>query len=325
MYYEQNDARTVAIIGAGNVGMSCAYALLNQRGCDELLIVDIDHVRAQSEAADLSHGLAFASSNMSVRAVTYTEAAHADIAVLCAGVAQKPGETRIDLLHRNAAVFESVCRSLTDAGFAGIYLVATNPVDVMTRLVCDLTGAASQHVIGSGTTLDTARLRLKLGEYFGIDPRNVHAYVMGEHGDSEFVPWSQALVATKPVLDIIEDNPSRFEMRELLRIADSVKTAGPDIFNVKGSTCYGIGMALTRIIRAIFGNEHSVLTVSSELGGAYGQRGVFAGSPAVIGRNGVEQLLRLSLDDFELGQFAASCEVLEAAYASLESGVPIRF
>jgi len=126
------------------------------------------------------------------------------------------------------------------------------------------------------------------------------------------------------VLDIIDDNPGRFEMRDLLRIADNVKTAGPDIFNVKGSTCYGIGMALTRIIRAVFGNEHSVLTVSSELGGAYGQRGVFAGSPVVIGRNGVEQLLRLSLDDFELGQFAASCEVLEAAYASIESGVPIK-
>jgi len=314
------DRRSVAIIGAGRVGMSCAYALLNQRGCDELLIVDVDHQKAICEAADLSHGLAFSSAHMSIRAASYAECAEADIAVICAGVAQAPYESRINLLGRNSAVFDTVVTSLRSAGFDGIWLVASNPVDIMTRLTYELSGADSSRVIGSGTTLDTARLRLMLGRYFGIDPRNIHAYVMGEHGDSEFVPWTQALVSTKPVLDVVEDNPGRFDMTDLLRIADDVRSAGPDIAAVKGTTCYGIGMALARIIRAIFGDEHSVLTVSSELNGAYGQRRVFAGSPAIIGRSGVEQLLRLSLDDFELGQFAASCEFLDHVYTT-ELGV----
>jgi len=238
-------------------------------------------------------------------------------------VAQQPYESRIDLLGRNAAVFENVTRSLTDAGFDGIWLVASNPVDIMTRLTHELTGADASRVIGSGTTLDTARLRLMLGRYFGIDPRNVHAYVMGEHGESEFVPWTQALAATKPVLDVVEDNPGRFDMTDLLHIADEVRNAGPDIAAVKGNTCYGIGMALARIIRAIFGDEHSVLTVSSELGGAYGQRRVFAGSPTIIGRCGVEQHLRLSLDDYELGQFAASCEFLDHVYREFRAGVTV--
>ena len=255
------DRRTVAIIGAGRVGMSCAYALLNQRGCDELLIVDVDHARAVSEAADLSHGLAFSPSHMSIRAASYAECADADIAVVCAGSAAEPFTSRIDMMDRNAVIIESVVRSLCDAGFEGIWLAASNPVDIMTRLIHELSGAPACRVIGSGTTLDTARLRLLLGRYFGIDPRNVHAYVMGEHGDSEFVPWTQALVSTKPVLDVIDDNPGRFEMTDLLRIADEVRSAGPEIAAVKGTTCYGIGMALARIIRAIFGDEHSILTV----------------------------------------------------------------
>ncbi len=312
-----NDNRSVAIIGAGNVGMSCAYALLNRHICDELHIIDIDARKAAGEAADLSHGLAFASSRMSIVASDYRRAAHCDIAVICAGVSQKPGESRIDLLSRNAAVFENVTRSLENVGFGGIYLVATNPVDIMTRLTLDMSGAEPSRVIGSGTTLDSARLRYLLGDYFGIDARNVHAYVMGEHGDSEFVPLSQALIATKPVLDVVDDSNGRFTHEALLDIADRVKNAARDIIAAKGSTCYGIGMALARIIAAIFGDEHSVLTVSSRQNGAYGQNAVFVGSPAVICRSGVRELLRLSLNDYELSQFARSCEFLDETYSRL--------
>ena len=194
--------RKVVLIGTGMVGMSYAYALLNQNACDELVLIDIDTRRAQGEAMDLNHGLAFSGSHMKIYAGGYNDCADADIVVICAGVAQKPGESRLDLLHRNTEVFRSIIEPTTQSGFNGIFLVATNPVDIMTRVTCTLSGFNPRRVVGTGTSLDTARLRYLLGSYFSVDPRNVHAYVMGEHGDTEFVPWSQALLATEPVLDI---------------------------------------------------------------------------------------------------------------------------
>ena len=194
--------RKVVVVGTGMVGMSFAYSALNRSVCDELVLVDIDKQRAEGEAMDLNHGVAFASSSMKIYAGEYSDCADADIVVICAGVSQKPGESRLDLLKRNAAVFQSIIGPVTRSGFGGIFLVATNPVDVMTRVTYELSGFNANRVFGTGTTLDTARLRYLLGEYFTVDPRNVHAYVMGEHGDSEFVPWSQAMVATKSVVDI---------------------------------------------------------------------------------------------------------------------------
>ena len=196
------DKRKVVIVGTGMVGMSYAYCLLNQSVCDELVLIDVNKVRAEGEAMDLNHGLAFANSNMTIYAGEYSDCTDADIVVICAGVAQKPGETRLDLLKRNTAVFRSIIDPVTSSGFNGIFLVATNPVDIMTRITCVLSGFNPRRVMGSGTALDTARLRYLLGGYLKADPRNVHAYVMGEHGDSEFVPWSQALLATKPIMDL---------------------------------------------------------------------------------------------------------------------------
>lgn len=184
----KSDNKKVAIIGAGMVGMSYAYALLNQGLCNELLLIDINKERAEGESMDLNHGLAFAPKNMKISAGEYGDCADADIAVICAGVAQKEGESRLDLLRRNAIVFKSIVKPIVDSGFQGIFLVATNPVDIMTRLVHDLSGFPAQKVIGSGTTLDTARLRYLIGDYLSADPKNIHANVVGEHGDSEFVP-----------------------------------------------------------------------------------------------------------------------------------------
>ena len=261
------DNRKVALIGTGLVGMSYAYALLNQNVCDELVLIDIDKKRAMGEAMDLNHGLAFSGSNMKIYAGDYPDCKDADIVAICAGVAQKPGESRIDLLQRNVSVFQSIVSPVVASGFAGIFLIATNPVDIMTHITQALSGFDCHHVLGTGTALDTARLRYLLGEYFSVDPRNVHAYVMGEHGDSEFVPWSQAMVATKPILSICENFPQRDCLADMKNISNDVKNAAQKIIEAKKSTYYGIGMAMVRITRAILGDENSILTVSSMLRG----------------------------------------------------------
>lgn len=305
------DKRKVVIVGTGMVGMSYAYSLLNQSVCDELVLIDIDKRRAEGEAMDLNHGLAFANAAMKIWAGEYSSCHDADIVVICAGTAQKPGETRLDLLKRNAAVFRSIIDPVTASGFNGIFLVATNPVDIMTRITCVLSGFNPRRVLGSGTALDTARLRYLLGHYLKADPRNIHAYVMGEHGDTEFVPWSQALLATRPILDLLEEDtvPAR-----LTAIEEEVRTAAYKIIEAKKATYYGIGMALTRITKAILGDEHSVLTVSAMLSGEYGQRDVYTGVPCIINQNGIQRVLPLSLTDGELGKLGESCEVLRECF-----------
>lgn len=302
--------RKIVLIGTGMVGTSYAYALLNQNACDELVLIDVDHRRAEGEAMDLSHGLAFSGGNMKIRAGEYDECKNADIVAICAGVAQRPGESRLDLLQRNTEVFRSIVTPVVSSGFNGIFLVATNPVDIMTQITCELSGFDPQRVIGTGTTLDTARLRYLVGAYFRVDPRNVHAYVMGEHGDSEFVPWSQALISTVPVMQLITHSEGRFRFEELEQIGEEVRTAAQRIIAAKRATYYGIGMAMVRITRAVFGDEQSVLTVSTMLRGEYGQRDLFVGVPSIVGGDGVRRILPLSLTDRELEQMAASCDTL---------------
>ncbi len=312
------DKRKVALIGTGLVGMSYAYAVLNQNICDELLLIDIDKKRAAGEAMDLNHGLAFSGSHMKISAGEYADCTDADIAVICAGVAQKPGESRIDLLQRNTAVFKSIVEPIVASGFKGIFLIATNPVDIMTHVTLRLSGFAPSRVIGTGTTLDTARLRYLIGDYFAVDPRNVHAYVMGEHGDSEFVPWSQAMIATKPVLSVIGESGGRYSSGKLEEISTEVRTAAEKIIEAKRATYYGIGMALARITRAIFGDENSVLTISAMLGGEYGQTDVYAGVPTIVNRDGAQGIISLSLTREELLKFQNSCELLREVYGSID-------
>ena len=311
------DNRKVVLVGTGMVGMSYAYALLNQNACDELVLIDLNRERAQGEAMDLNHGLAFSSSHMKITAGDYPDCENADIVVICAGVAQKPGESRLDLLQRNAKVFRSIVGPVTDSGFNGIFLVATNPVDIMTRITCALSGFNPRRVLGSGTALDTARLRYLLGEYFAVDPRNMHAYVMGEHGDSEFVPWSQAMLATKPILDVCRDSGGRCRVEDMERISEEVRSAAQRIIQAKNATYYGIGMALVRITRAIFGDESSGLTVSAMLRGEYGESDVFTGVPCIVGRNGIRRVLSLSLNEEETAKFHQSCETLRQVYGEL--------
>ncbi len=316
----KNDNRKVALVGTGFVGMSYAYAMLNQNACDELVLIDIDRKKAEGEAMDLNHGLAFSGSHMKIYAGAYEDCKDADIVAISAGVSQKPGESRLDLLQRNTEVFRSIIDPVVSSGFQGIFLIATNPVDIMAHITQKLSGFDRKHVIGTGTTLDTARLRYMLGEYFQVDPRNVHAYVMGEHGDSEFVPWSQALIATKPVLQICRENGGNQNCEGMERISKDVKNAAQKIIEAKKSTYYGIGMAMVRITKAILGNESSVLTVSAMLDGEYGRHDVYVGVPCIVNRNGIERIISLSLTKEESDLFNHSCDLLQQTYQGIQFG-----
>ncbi len=310
--------KKVVLVGTGMVGMSFAYAALNQNLCDELVLIDINEKRAEGEAMDLNHGLAFSQSSMKIYSGTYQDCADAQVVLICAGVNQKPGESRLELLKRNYDVFSSIVPRVVESGFDGIFVVATNPVDIMTRITYELSGFNASKVIGTGTTLDTARLRYLMGEYFEVDPRNIHAYVIGEHGDSEFVPWSQALLAAKPIKNVLEDNPQTYYIDELEKIADEVREAAQKIIEAKGATYYGIGMAMVRVIRAILTNENSVLTVSVRLRGEYGgKKDVFIGNPCIINSAGAKRILELKLTDEELEKLDNCCDVLNESFNTI--------
>lgn len=312
-----SDKRKIGIIGCGSVGMSYAFALLTSGLCNELVLIDKNILRIKGEAKDLSHGLAYSPEKMTVYAGDYSDLFDADIVVICAGGPHHKGETRLDLAERNTEILCDIIPQIVDSGFNGIYIVVTNPVDVMTRVTLELSGGAPEKVIGSGTTLDSARLRFLTGGYFGIDPRNVHAYVVGEHGDSEFVLWSSAMIATKTVNEIIRESKGRYRFEDMLSIEEEVRRSAYSIIEAKGSTCYGIAAALIRLTKAIYGDENSVLTLSSYLQGEYGQEDVYIGSPCIVNRDGIVGHVRLNMTDDEMDKFDASCDLLRRTYEGL--------
>ena len=297
----------VVLIGCGNVGMSYAYALLNQRtNVGELVLVDLDQNRIEGEAMDLNHCLAFAPSKLDIKAGSYDDCYDASLVVIAAGANQKPGETRMDLINKNSKIFKSIVSSVVESGFNGIFLVATNPLDVMTYLTWKYSGFDSSRVIGTGTSLDTARLRYLLGFKLNVYPKNVHAYVVGEHGDSEFVPWSNANVG----LQKVEQFLSREELDE---IAYEVKNSAYEIINRKGVTCYGIGVSLAYITNAILGDENRIITVSN-----YDPSNkIYIGTPAIINRNGISKRIYIELDDEETQKMQNSVDVIKNAINEL--------
>src|SRR5574344_188119 len=247
----------VVIIGCGNVGMSYAYALLNQKtAVNELVLIDLDTNRIMGEVMDLNHCLAFAPSKINIKVGSYDDCHDARMIVIAAGANQNPGETRMDLIAKNSAIFKNIISKVMKSGFNGIFLVATNPLDVMTYLTYKYSKLPHNQVIGSGTSLDTSRLRFIIGNKLGINPKNVHGYVIGEHGDSEFIPWSNVNIGLQNIKDFLTKD-------EMKQIDYEVKNAAYEIINTKGATCYGIGMCLVRITNAILNDENSILTVSS--------------------------------------------------------------
>ncbi len=297
----------VVIIGCGNVGMSYAYALLNQStSVNELVLIDLNQERIIGEAMDLNHCLAFAPSKIDIKAGNYSDCKDAKIVVIAAGANQNPGETRMDLINKNSKIFKSIVESVMESGFNGIFLVATNPLDVMTYLTYKYSKLDPSRVIGSGTSLDTSRLRYILGEKLSMNPKNMHAYVIGEHGDSEFVLWSKALVGTESINKFISTE-------EMSSIEYDVRNAAYEIINRKGATYYGIGMCLVRITNAILNNENSIITVSS-----YDKdNDIYIGLPTVINSNGATKMY-IELNKDETIKLQNSVDVIKEAINNLK-------
>ncbi len=299
----------VVLVGTGFVGMSMAYSMLNRGGIQELILIDIDKDKTIGEEMDLSHGLPYAPQKMIIRAGDYDECKDAQVVVITAGVAQKPGQTRLELAEVNAKIMKSVTQSIMASGFNGIIVVATNPVDLMTYVVAKVSGLPKNQVIGSGTVLDTARLRYMVGQYLKISSKNVHAYIMGEHGDSSFVPWAHCYVGCKRITDVMKDN--HHPMEKLNKIHEDVVNAAYEIIEKKKATYYGIGMALNRLVRAIIDDENSILTVSTYLDHQYGEDDIYIGVPAIINKNGVRELLELELNENEQAKLDNSCKIIK--------------
>ena len=297
----------VVIIGCGNVGMSYAYALLNQRtSVNELVLIDLNQERVEGEVMDLNHCLAFAPSKIDIRCGSYEDCCDAKIVVIAAGASQVKGETRMDLIYKNSKIFKSIVKEVVKSGFKGILLVATNPVDVMTYLR-KYSEFDYHRVLGSGTSLDTSRLRYLIGERLGIGPKNIHAYVIGEHGDSEFVPWSNATVGLQNIDKFLSD-------AEKDAISEEVKNAAYRIIERKGATYYGIGMCLVYITNAILGNENTIITVST-----YDkENNVFIGVPTIVNKRGAKGRVYVDLTEEESLKLKHSIEVIQDAIQKVE-------
>ena len=293
----------VVIVGCGNVGMSYAYALVNQKTyVDELVLIDINVDKTIGEVMDLNHCLPYSPSKMNIRVGEYSECKDAKIVVITAGASQKPGETRMDLIYKNANIFKSIISSIKESGFNGIYLVATNPLDVMTYLTFKYSGAPFEKVIGTGAALDTARLRYILGEKLNMCSKDIDAYVIGEHGDSEFIPWSNANVAFKKTTDYLSEE-------ELLKIENEVRNSAYEVINRKGATCYGIGTCMVRITNAILEDKKIILAVSS-----YDkERDVCISTPTIVGKVGVSEKINMPLSESEKEKLNNSINVIKEA------------
>lgn len=318
MKYVENK---VVLIGTGAVGMAYAFATVNQGIVDEMVLIDINEAKSRADVLDLNHGEAWAPNPVTVSFGKYEECRDAAMVVICAGVAQRPGQTRLELLETNLRIFRDIVHQVMASGFDGIFIVATNPVDILTHAVYRFSGLPASQVLGSGTTLDTARLRFNLGQYFEVATTNVHAMIIGEHGDSELPVWSAASVAGRSLSRRVAAHPDMKEDLELIFV--QTRDAAYDIIGAKGSTSYGIGMALARITRAIMSNQKVTLPVSALLEGEYGHTDLHIGVPTSLGRRGVRMVIELDLDEEEQARFDASVnhlkEIQEPAFAALDA------
>jgi L-lactate dehydrogenase len=312
----QLTSRHIAIVGAGAVGSTLAYALMIRGHTDEIVLIDVNRAKAEGEAMDLGHGLPFVHP-VEVRAGDYVDCASADIIIITAGAASRPGETRLDLVARNAAIFRQIIPEIAQYNQEGILLVVTNPVDVLTYLAIKLAKRPVGKVIGSGTVLDSARFRYLLARHCGVDPRNVHAHVIGEHGDSEVPVWSLANIAGTRLIEYCAICGRGCTPVQREEIFHQVRDAGYEVIQRKGATHYAIGLATASIVESILRDQHSVLPVSSLMQGQYGLRDVCLSLPTVVGRAGVIKLLDLPLNEDELEGLRRSAAVLqEAAFSA---------
>ena len=305
------DARKVALIGCGFVGSASAFALMQSGLFSEMVLIDANTAKAEGEALDIAHGLSYAKP-MQIYSGTYEDIADAAIIVISAGANQKPGETRLDLVKKNIAIFRSIMGELNRVKVEGILLIVANPVDILTAAAVKLSGLPENRVFGSGTVLDTARFKYLLGEHLGVDSRNVHAFILGEHGDSEIAVWSSANISGIPVHDFCELKGHYDHETAMKEIADNVKNAAYEIIEKKQATYYGIAMSVRRICEAVIRDEKSILPISRMLHGEYGIDGVALSLPAIVGAGGVEIPVPAELNEDELSALKKSGETLKA-------------
>ena len=301
--------RKAAMIGCGFVGSSSAFALMQSGLFSEMVMIDVDRARAEGEEMDISHGLPFARP-VRLYAGDYDDIVDAAVIIITAGANQKPDETRLDLIHKNVEIFKTIIPEIAKRRCEGIVLVVSNPVDILTYTAIRLSGFPEHRVIGSGTVLDTARLKYLIGEHLGVDNRSVHAFIIGEHGDSELAAWSNANVSGVRLSDFCEMRGHFLHEESENRIYEKVKNSAYEIIERKQATYYGIAMAVKRICECIIRNEQSILPVSSMMHGIYGMEDVVISMPAVVGKDGVEDVIPISLDEEEQEQLKKSASIL---------------
>ena len=305
------DNRKVAVIGCGFVGAASAFAIMQSGLFSEMVMIDSDRNRAEGEALDISHGLPFAKP-MKIYAGDYDDIADASLVVITAGAGQKPGETRLDLVKKNVGIFKSIIPQIARRNRDAILLIVANPVDILTYTAVKLSGYPERKVFGSGTVLDSARLKYLLGEHLKVDSRNVHAVIIGEHGDSEIVAWSSADVSGIPISDFCEMRGHFHHDDSMKKIAEDVKNSAYEIIEKKKATYYGIAMSLKRICEAIVRDEKSILPVSSMQHGLYGIEDVALSIPAIVGKDGIEKVIPIKLNEEEETALRNSAETLKS-------------
>ena len=301
------DSRKCAMIGCGFVGSASVYALMQSGLFSDIVLIDANKDKAEGEALDISHGIPFAKP-VEIIAGDYPDISDASIVIITAGAAQKPGETRLDLVKKNVGIFKSIIPEVVKYNKDCTLLIVANPVDVLTYAALKLSGFPKERVIGSGTVLDTARFKYLLGEHLDLDSRSIHAFIIGEHGDSEIAAWSSANVSGVPIHKVCEMRGFTDHDYETRRLAEQVKNAAYEIIDKKGATYYGIGMAIKRICEAIIRDERSILPVSTLMTGQFGLSDVCLSMPAIVGEKGVDTLLPIELDDKEMAALKASAD-----------------
>ena len=311
-----NATGKVGLVGTGFVGASFAYSLMQQSIAKELVLIDMDKARAEGEAMDLNHGLPFVG-NMKIRAGDYSDLAGAEVTVITAGANQKPGETRLELLGKNALIMREIIPEVVKYNPDGMIVIASNPVDIMTYIACEAAEMRPGQIIGSGTILDTARFRYLLGDYYQVDSRSVHAYIIGEHGDSELAAWSLANIAGVNLKDFTGANGKGYSQTAMDSILHQTRTAAYEIIQRKKATYYAIGLGLLTIVDTILRDRNSVLTVSTPLDGQFGVRDMAISLPSVIGRDGMKEVLNIPLSREETELFQKSAQTLKDSYAQI--------
>ena len=309
--------RKVAIVGCGFVGSATAFCLMQSGLFSEMVLIDADHDKAEGEALDIAHGIPFVG-HVNIYAGGYDDIVDAAIVIVTAGANQKPDETRLDLVHKNVGIYKSIIPEIANRNYQGILLIVSNPVDILTYVACKLSNMPENRVIGSGTVLDSARLKNKLGEHLNVDSKSVHAFIIGEHGDSEIAAWSSANVSGVPLNDFCELRGHFQHEESMERIAEQVKNSAYEIISKKRATYYGIAMSVKRICEAIVRNERSILPVSRMIHGEYDIEGIALSMPAVVGEDGVQTRVPISLSEEEQVKLRQSADTLAGVLKELD-------